>query len=314
VSEAGGPLVVGLAGTGRMGSAMARALHRASLALVVWNRDEAKAEALAEELGARVAATPAALAASVDVVLTMLADDAAVSDVYGRADGLLAGARRGSVLVDLSTVTPGTLGRFEAAARDRAVGLLDAPVSGSTATATSGQLTLMVGGDAADLARARPALEPLATSIFHLGPLGTGAAMKLAVNTLIFGLNEAVAEGLVLAERAGIDRAAAYQVLAASAAGAPYLGYKKAAFVDPEHAPVAFSLDLAEKDLRLITGLAASLGLSLPQAETNLALVRSASSGGRGGKDFSTVAEELRATARRPVAAGAPYENEEGAS
>jgi len=304
---------IGLAGTGRMGSAMARALHRATRELVLWNRDATKAQALAEEVGARVASTPAELAASVDVVLTMLADDAAVAAVYDGPEGLLAGAREGSILVDLSTASPGALGAYEARARERGVALLDAPVSGSTATATSGQLTIMVGGDADDLRRARPALEPLATSIFHLGPLGTGAAMKLATNTLIFGLNEAVAEGLVLAEHAGIDRIAAYQVLAASAAGAPYLGYKRAAFVDPQGTPVAFSLDLAEKDLRLITGLAASLGLSLPQAGTNLAMVRAASTGGRGGADFATVAEELRATARRPVASGMPRRSEEGA-
>jgi 3-hydroxyisobutyrate dehydrogenase/2-hydroxy-3-oxopropionate reductase len=289
------PPVVGLAGCGRMGSSMARALQRAGLELHLWNRDRTKASALAEELGARVEPSPAALARSSDVVLTMLADDDAVAAVYGGDDGLLSGARPGTTLVDLSTVTPEALGRFADEARRRGLGLLDAPVSGSTATATSGQLTIMVGGEAEDLARAHPALEPLATSIFHLGPLGTGAAMKLAVNTLIFGLNEAVAEGLVLAERAGIDRHAAYQVLAASAAGAPYLGYKKAAFVDPEHTPVAFSLDLAAKDLGLITALAASLGLDLPQAETNLAMIRAASSGGRGGDDFATVAGALRA-------------------
>jgi 3-hydroxyisobutyrate dehydrogenase/2-hydroxy-3-oxopropionate reductase len=299
-----------------MGSAMARAIHRGGLELVLWNRDNAKAEALAGELGARVAATPAALAAEADVVLTMLADDAAVASVYDGPDGLLAGARAGAVLVDLSTVTPGTLGALEARARQRGVGLLDAPVSGSTATATSGQLTIMVGGDAEDLGRARPALEPLATSIFHLGPLGAGAAMKLAVNTLIFGLNQAVAEGLVLAERAGIDRAAAYQVLAASAAGAPYLGYKKAAFLDPERTPVAFSLDLAEKDLRLITDLATSLALDLPQAETNLAVIRRATAAGRGADDFSTIAGELRASDRRPAAARAVTErhSEDGAT
>ena len=99
----------------------------------------------------------------------------------------------------------------------------------------------------------------------------------------------------------------------AGAAGAPYLGYKRAAFVDPQGTPVAFSLDLAEKDLRLITALAASLGLSLPQAETNLALIHSAAAGGRGGADFAPVAEELRARARRPVAPGAPHHSEEGA-
>ena len=247
----GGPApVVGLVGTGRMGSSMARALARAGRPLVVYNRSRDRAQALADELGAQVAGSPAEVAAAADVTLTMLADNAAVAEVYGGERGLIAGARPGSVLVDLSTVTPDALRAFAAAARSAGVGLLDSPVSGSTATAESGQLTLMVGGEAADLERARPALEPLAKAIFHLGPLGTGAAMKLAVNTLIFGLNGAVAEGLVLAELAGIDRAAAYDVLAASAAGAPFVGYKRASFVDPEGTPVAFSLDLAAKDLR----------------------------------------------------------------
>ena len=118
----------------------------------------------------------------------------------------------------------------------------------------------MVGGEADDLDRARPVLERLARRVFHLGPLGTGAAMKLAVNTLIFGLNECVAEGLVLAERNGIDRALAYDVLAASAAGAPFVGYKRAAFVEPDTTPVAFSLALAAKDLRLIARLGRGLG------------------------------------------------------
>ena len=171
----------------------------------------------------------------------------------------------------------------------------------------------MIGGDAADLERARPALEPLAKATFHLGPLGTGAAMKLAVNTVIFGLNGALSEGLVLAELAGIDRSAAYDVFAASAIGAPYVGYKRGAFLDPDGTPVAFSLDLAEKDLRLITALAASLGVPVPQADANLALIRTASTGGRGGHDFSTVAEELRGQARPAVAAGAGRANEEEA-
>ncbi len=185
-------------------------------------------------------------------------------------------------------------------------------MSGSTATAESGQLTLMVGGEAADLERARPALEPLAKAIFHLGPLGTGAAMKLAVNTVIFGLNGAVSEGLVLAELAGIDRAAAYDVLAASAVGAPFVGYKRAAFVDPEGTPVAFSLDLAEKDLRLITALADTLGVPCPRRPPTSPSSASASTGGRGGQDFSTVAEELRA---RPDGRSRPARgraNEEG--
>lgn len=312
MTDAGPGITVGLVGTGRMGSAMAHAIARAGLPLVINNRSPERARALADELGARVVASPADVAAAADVTLTMLADDAAVAAVYGGADGLLAGARPGTVLVDLSTVTPEALRAFESAASASGVGLLDAPVSGSTATAESGQLTLMIGGTAADLDRARPALEPLAKAIFHLGPLGTGAAMKLAVNTVIFGLNGALSEGLVLAELAGIDRSVAYDVLAASAVGAPYVGYKRAAFVDPDATPVAFSLDLAQKDLGLITALADSLGVPVPQAAANLALMREASAGGRGGNDFSTVAVELRARARPAVAAGAGRAHEEG--
>ena len=129
----------------------------------------------------------------------------------------------------------------------------------------------MVGGEAADLDRARPILDRLARRVFHLGPLGTGAAMKLAVNTLIYGLNGAVAEGLVLAERNGIDRALAYDVLAASAAGAPYVGYKRATrSCRPRRRPSPSRWALADKDLRLIGELAEASGTAMPQAAVNL--------------------------------------------
>jgi len=287
---------VGVVGTGRMGAAIARSLARAGLPLVLFNRTRERAAALAAELDARVAGSPTEVAATADIILTMLADDAAVEAVYRGHDGLLGGAREGSVLVDLSTVRPATIRGFERDARAARIGLLDAPVSGSVATAEAGQLTLMVGGEAADLERARPALEPLAKTIFHMGPLGSGAAMKLAVNTVIFGLNGAVAEGLVLAEAAGVDRALAYDVIAASAAGAPFVAYKRAAFLEPDTTPTAFALELAEKDLGLITELADALGVPTPQARTNLELIRAAWQDGRHGNDFSTIAEHLRAT------------------
>jgi 3-hydroxyisobutyrate dehydrogenase-like beta-hydroxyacid dehydrogenase len=290
--------VVAVIGTGRMGSAMARALARAGIAIVLHNRTRDRAAALASELGARVVDTPGAAAALADVCLTMLADDAAVASVYRGANGLLAAAKPDSVLVDLSTVTPDTIRSFEADARAAGVGLLDAPVSGSVATAETGQLTLMVGGEASDLERARPALEPLARTIVHIGPLGSGAAMKLAVNTVIFGLNEAVAEGLVLAETAGIDRRVAYGVIAESAAGAPFVGYKRASFVDPDDTPTAFALDLADKDLRLIGALAGRLGVLMPQAETNLGEIRAAAAVLGGDRDFSAVATHLRSQRR----------------
>jgi 3-hydroxyisobutyrate dehydrogenase-like beta-hydroxyacid dehydrogenase len=285
---------VGVVGTGRMGSAMARALGRAGLSLVLYNRSRDRADELATELGARVAATPAELAALVDVSLTMLADDDAVGAVYRGPNGLLAGARPGLTLVDLSTVTPDAIKGLEADARAAGAGILDAPVSGSVSTAESGQLTLMVGGTPEDLERARPALEPLARTIVHVGPLGSGAAMKLAVNTVIFGLNGALAEGLVLAETAGIARDLAYDVIASSAVGAPFVGYKRAAFVEPDATPPAFALALAEKDLRLIGSLADRLGVPMPQAGTNLVGIQAAVAALGADRDFSAVASHLR--------------------
>jgi 3-hydroxyisobutyrate dehydrogenase-like beta-hydroxyacid dehydrogenase len=285
---------VGLLGTGRMGSAMARALHAAGHELVLWNRSPEAAQRLAAELGGTAVERPRDVAATAGICISMLADGTAVDAVYGGPDGLLANAAPANVLVDSSTVPPATIRAHEATARAKGAGILDAPVSGSVALAEAGRLTLMVGGEVADLDRARTLLDAVAATIFHVGPLGSGAAMKLAVNTVIFGLNQAVAEALVLAERAGVPRELAYDVLAASAVGAPYVAYKRAAFLDPDATPVAFALDLAAKDLRLIAELAAGLGLQLPQAEINLDVIQTASAGGRGGRDFSTVAVELR--------------------
>lgn len=305
---------VAIVGTGRMGSAMARALARAGVAVVLHNRTPAPAEALAAELGCRATASPAEAAAAADVTITMLVDDAAVRSVFTGPEGLVRGVRAGSVLVDMSTVMPDTIRSLASEVAATGAGLLDAPVSGSVGLAEAGKLTLMVGGEVAHLERARPALEPLAGTIVHLGPLGSGAAMKLAVNTVVFGLNQAVAEGLVLAEAAGIDRVLAYDILAVSAVGAPLVAYKRAAFLEPDATPVAFSLALAEKDLRLIAALAAELRVPIPQAAANLQEIRTAASRGRGDRDFSTVAEELRerAAGSSPSGAGANGEGRAG--
>lgn len=295
---------VGLLGTGRMGSAMARAIAAGGFELVLWNRTPEPAERLAAELGGRAVAAPADVARSAAVCVSMLADGPAVDAVYAAEDGLISGASAANVLVDCSTVPPAVLRGHAAAATGRGAGLLDAPVSGSVALAESGKLTLMVGGAAADVETARPVLDALGTTVFHLGPLGSGAAMKLAVNTAIFGLNGAVAEAIVLAEAAGIPRATAYDVLAASAAGAPFVGYKRASFVDPDGAPVGFALDLAAKDLRLIAELAEQVGVELPQATTNAAVVDAATGRLGGERDFAAVAVHLREQAGRQQAAG----------
>jgi 3-hydroxyisobutyrate dehydrogenase-like beta-hydroxyacid dehydrogenase len=293
---------VAVVGTGRMGTAMARSLARGNLDLLLYNRTPEKCAVLADQLGARVVDTPAAAAAASDIAITMLADGPAVQEVWAGADGLLEGASAGSVLVDMSTVPPDVIRGFESAAHDQGAGILDAPVSGSVPLAETGKLTIMVGGSAEDLERARPAFEQLATKVVHIGPLGSGASLKLAVNVLIFGLNQALAEALVLAERAGVDRATAYDFFVTSAAGAPYVGYKRDAFVDPDHTPVGFTLGLTQKDLRLILDLADAVDAPMPQTRGNLDLVQFTIAALGAERDASTVAEQLRVMAGEGVA------------
>ncbi len=286
-------------GTGRMGSAMAERLAGQGVPVVVYNRSMDRCREVAGRIGARVAATPADAAAGADVVISMVADDAAVRALYDGPDGVPAGIGRHAVAVDMSTVLPDTIRAIAPAVRARGAGVLDAPVSGSVGSTMAGELTIMAGGEAADLERARPILDRLGKRIFHMGELGTGAAMKLAVNTLIYGLNGAVAEGLVLAENNGIDRGLAYDVLAASAAGAPFVAYKRAAFVDPETTPVAFSLALATKDLQLIARLAAASDTPMPQAAVNLESTRAAARSVGEHADFAGLARLLRQEGRR---------------
>ena len=285
---------VAVVGTGRMGSAMARAFARGGAEVVLYNRTAARCAELADEIGARVAGSAADAAADTDVAITMLADGEAVRQMWHGAEGLVAGAHDSGVLVDMSTVPPDTLTGFEAAVRERGSGILDAPVSGSTKLAESGQLTIMAGGMAADLERARPALDLVAKQVTHIGPLGSGAALKLAVNALIFALNNSLSEALVLAEAAGIDRAVAYDVFASSAAGSPYVGYKREAFVTPDAIQVAFSMDLAAKDLRLILDLADRLGAPMAQTRVNQQMVREAAERLGDDRDASAVAVHLR--------------------
>ena len=290
---------VAVLGAGRMGSAMAERLASQGCTVTVYNRTRDRATALAERIGAAVAGTPAEAAARSEVVISMLADGEAVRAMYLGQDGVASGIRAGAVAVDMSTVLPNTIRALAADVQARGAGILDAPVSGSVTSTLAGELTIMVGGEADDLERARPILGRLARRVFHLGPLGTGSVMKLAVNTLIFGLNGAVSEGLVLAERNGIDRALAYEVLASSAAGAPMVAYKRANFVEPDTTPVAFSLALADKDLRLILELAEGSGTSMPQTSVNLDTIQAAEQSLGEDADFAQVASHLRQEGRR---------------
>src|SRR3990170_2669173 len=217
-----------------MGGAMAATIGRAGFDIVLWNRDESKAERVAEATGAPMAASAADAASKADVVLTSLADDAAVEDVYLGPEGIVHGIAAGSVAVDASTIDPRTVERVGEAVDETGAGFLDCPVSGSVSTVEAGTLTIMAGGDADLLERVRPVLDALASRIIHVGGRGAGAVTKLAVNALVHGLNVALSEALVLAERAGVDRATAYEVFASGAGGAPFVQYKRAAYEKPE--------------------------------------------------------------------------------
>jgi 3-hydroxyisobutyrate dehydrogenase-like beta-hydroxyacid dehydrogenase len=289
---------VAVVGTGRMGAAMVGRLRGAGHAVTVWNRTAARAGEVAAATGAEVAATARDAAAGAGVVLVSLADDAAVETAYGGPDGLVAGLGPDAVVLETSTVDPATVRAMGPRVAASGAVLLDAPVSGSVPVVERGELTFMVGGDPAALDRARPALAPLAARVFHLGDLGAGASMKLAVNAVVHALNQALSESLVLAERAGIARAAAYEVFAASAVAAPYVHYKRAAFENPDATPVAFMLDLVAKDLDLVLALAARGGAKMEQAATNRRVVGEALDAGYGPRDISAIAAFLRAAAR----------------
>lgn len=285
---------VAVIGAGRMGGAMVGSLRSAGYEVTVYNRSRDKADAVAETTGASVAATAAEAAASSTVVLSSLADDAAVIATHTGPDGTVSGLTSESVLVETSTIDPHTLSVLDPAVSATGATLLDGPVSGSVALVQQSKLTFMVGGDAAALEAVRPVLEALSAKIFHVGELGAGATIKLAVNAIVHSTNVALAEALVLAEEAGVDRATAYEVFAGSAAASPFLAYKQAAFVDPENAPVAFSLDLVKKDVDLILGLAESVGVPMTQFEGGRAVTEQAIEAGYGNKDMSAVATYLR--------------------
>ena len=283
--------VVAVLGTGRMGGAMVGTLRRAGFEVVVWNRDRAKADAVASEHGARVAPTAAEAASAADVLITSLADDEAGRRVV---EALAGGLHAGAVVLEMSTIAPGTVRELAPRVLATGAAFLDAPVSGSVSTVEAGQLVIMAGGDEVALDRARPVLDALAKKVVHLGALGAGATTKLAVNALIHGLGVALSEALVLAERAGVERTAAYEVFASGAAGAPFVQYKRAAFERPDETPVAFSLALVAKDLDLIIALAEEVGAPMAQARTNRDEIRAAIDAGLGERDMSTLAEHLR--------------------
>lgn len=285
---------VAFLGLGLMGIPMAANLVRDGHDVVVWNRTRSKAVSFSEEHGVEVADSPRAAATGRDVVITMLTDDEALLAAYRGPDGVLQGISHGSVAIDMSTVSPRTARELAGDLRAKGVVLIDAPVSGSVGAATAGSLTVMVGGPEDVVGSMRALLSGLGDTIVRVGETGSGATMKLALNSIVHSFNGAVSESIVLAEKAGIDRRIAYEVMLNSAIAAPFLTYRQPSFETPELAPVMFRLVLAQKDLRLALELAHDVGASMPQTQTNFEVLASAARTGLGEADESAVAQFLR--------------------
>jgi 3-hydroxyisobutyrate dehydrogenase-like beta-hydroxyacid dehydrogenase len=284
---------VAFIGIGKMGLPMAGNVLRAGHDLTVFNRTASRCDPLRDD-GATVATSAAEAVRGAEVLVTMVADGAAVDAQLEGDEGFLSEASDGLVWLEMSTIGPTAARRFAARAAEAGIQMLDAPVSGSVAVAEAAGLVAMVGGPADALERARPVLEAMTKAQFHLGDTGAGAAMKLAVNVMVASQTVAISEALTLAEAAGIERAVAYDVISAGALKSPFVEYKKAAFLDPDGTPPAFALDLMRKDLKLALEQGEAAGLPLFGAGAAADAMTVAAGLEGGDEDLVRVADALR--------------------
>lgn len=271
---------VGVIGLGIMGSGMAHNILAAGLATTVQNRTAAKTEPFAAA-GADVAATPADLAATADIVLICVSDTADVEAVLFGADGVASGIRPGSLVIDCSTIAPAATRVFAERLAALGVQFIDAPVSGGSEGAAKGILSVMVGGEAADVERARPVLEAIGRTITHVGPVGGGQLCKLVNQVLVVGNMLAVAEALTLAEAGGLDLGTTIEAVAGGAAGSWMLSNRGPQVVADDWRP-GFTIDLQQKDLRLVLQAADELGVPLVGTATIFQLYRTLQQAGLG--------------------------------
>jgi 3-hydroxyisobutyrate dehydrogenase len=270
-----------------MGAPMARNLARAGHDLVLWNRTRGKADALAAEIGAGVVDTPRAAAAGAEAVVTMLADDPSSEAVHHGPDGLFA-AGGPRVLLEMGTMSPDHI-RALAAEAPVGVTVIDAPVSGATQAAADAQLLIMAGCTEGQAAPVRRLLDAMGRKTICLGPVGAGAVMKLAVNSMIHGINQALSEAVTLAGAAGIAREAAFEVIENSAAAAPMIGYRKPLYLDEAAHDVTFTVALAKKDMAVTAALAEALGTAMPQGRVTLQELEEAERAGYGARDMASI-------------------------
>ena len=253
---------IGFIGLGIMGRGMTRNLLRAGFALTVWNRTAARADELVAE-GATRASDPADLAAQSDIIFICVSDTPDVAAVLFGEHGVIHGAAAGALVVDMSTISPQETVRFAAQLAAQGIAMLDAPVSGGSEGAAKGTLSIMVGGDAADLARAMPALQAMGKTITHVGASGAGQTVKLVNQILVVGNMLAVSEALLFAQAGGVDLAKTLAAVTGGAAGSWMLSNRGPQAIVRDWRP-GFTIDLQQKDVRLVLRAADELGVPLP--------------------------------------------------
>ena len=284
---------VGFVGLGTMGQAMAANVARRGFPLTVWNRSPGRSGPLVE-LGAREAASPAELAAASDAVVVCVRDTPDVEAVLFGPDGVAAGARSGLLVVDCSTISPGATREFAARLAERGVAFVDAPVSGGSEGAQQGTLSIMVGGDPADVARATPILMTMGKTITHVGPVGAGQATKAVNQVMLSGIYLGVAEGIVLAMKSGLDPATVVRALSGGAAQSWVLVNRSERMISNEY-PIGFRLALHRKDLAIALELAEEVGAALPVAGLAAQIENGLIAEGHGDDDNSALARAIRA-------------------
>jgi 3-hydroxyisobutyrate dehydrogenase-like beta-hydroxyacid dehydrogenase len=284
---------LGYVGLGVMGSAITRRLLDAEHRVSVWNRTREKADPLLEA-GARWADSPRAVAERSDVVFTMVTNTAAVQAVTDGPDGILAGLGPDKVYVDMSTASPANTRAL--AEKVAAVGaqMLDAPVSGTSITVEQGKASVMVGGDDDAFERVKPILEAIGPKVFHLGPSGTAVTMKIAVNLSLAVQMLAFSEGVLLAEKSGIARERAVEVMLASVIASPMVAYRGPLVLGhPDE--VWFDCHMMQKDLNLALELGRELEVPLPTTAVTNELLTAANAMGIGERDFAVLFDVLAA-------------------
>jgi 3-hydroxyisobutyrate dehydrogenase len=271
---------VGFIGLGIMGSGMARNLLKAGFSVRVWNRSHAKMDALAAD-GAVATATPAQLASQSDIIITCVSDSPDVEQVILGEQGVIHGAAAGSLVIDMSTISPQATRAIAARLQERGVHMLDAPVSGGSEGAARGTLSIMVGGEAAQLERATPYFQAMGKTITHVGELGAGQTVKLANQILVVGNCLAMCEALLFAQAGGVDLQKTYSALKDGAAGSWMFTNRAPQIMARDWRP-GFTIDLQTKDIRLVMDAADDLGVPIPTTGYIMQLYRALQAQGHG--------------------------------